>query len=233
MVSQGPKLGLGALGTQQIHVIASSVIIPRMDLFPIVTLFLGYGASYATELLRDRRAIKREREAREAAHQTQVLERRVTFQVKTMLEMQEAATDLVQANTQFMIEWTKVAQARGDWLNARPRDAVFTRCLLAVARSEMIGARVDDPEVRKRIEIIIKHDQNLHGSKDQEAAEKELVYLFAHNTMLHKQIGEALHRLNAEEFKLINGKSIVPEEAAELKKPFITHELEDRSPEKS
>jgi len=132
-----------------------------MDIFPVVTLFLGYGASYLTELFRERRATRREREARLASQQDRNYERRVTFQAQTMLEMQEAALDLLQLGTEYIIHWQKLCPKGGNWRGAQPRDELFNRYLLAGARSEMIAARVDDATVRKRIEEMKSHSDNL------------------------------------------------------------------------
>jgi uncharacterized membrane protein len=62
--------------------------------FPVLTLLLGFAASWISEWFRDDRTSKREREAREAARQAQLFERRANFQRETLLNLQDAVAKL-------------------------------------------------------------------------------------------------------------------------------------------
>src|SRR5260370_41397148 len=67
-------------------------------LFPIVTLLLGYILSSISESVRHRRALEREREAREAERRDKEFGRRVTFQRGTTLDLQDAVMGLMRTS---------------------------------------------------------------------------------------------------------------------------------------
>jgi hypothetical protein len=65
--------------------------------FPVVTLLIGMGTTSLTDWIKYRRDIARERDSREATRKEQRVERRVTFQRQTLLDLQEACVNLGRA----------------------------------------------------------------------------------------------------------------------------------------
>jgi len=157
----------------------------------------------------------------------------VTFQAKTMLEMQEAALNLVQLGTELIIQWNSRCSTGDNWLGARPRDDLFNRNLLARARSEMIAARVDDATVRRIIEELQKHADGLLGSKSSEEAAKELTFMFAYSGKLNERIGEVLRQLNTDEITFGGGDYLAATKTAEGKVSSPLQDPESNSQEQS
>jgi uncharacterized coiled-coil protein SlyX len=62
--------------------------------FPAVTTILGFVTASLLEFFRDQRTTQREREARKATKQAQLLEKRTAFQRETLINLQDAITKL-------------------------------------------------------------------------------------------------------------------------------------------
>jgi hypothetical protein len=64
------------------------------DLIPVVTLVIGYAIKSFTDYFENRRAVAREREARDVTRKDRLFERRSNFQRETLLALQDAVTQL-------------------------------------------------------------------------------------------------------------------------------------------
>ena len=69
---------------------ADSAISGTASWFPVVTTLLGFITAGIFEWLRDNRTSERERRARDANRQAQLLDRRATFQRETLINLQDA-----------------------------------------------------------------------------------------------------------------------------------------------
>lgn len=92
---------------------------------PLATLVLGYAGSLLTEAVRDRRAERRERLAREAEAATHRQRRDEDFQRETLLRIQDTAFDYAQTTTIHELTYMAAA-ARGERENP-PRQVRWGR----------------------------------------------------------------------------------------------------------
>ena len=83
--------------------------------FPVLTLLLGYAVKAASDWLQHRRTSERERQAREAARQDQLFERRTTFQRQTLLDLQEAVMRLARSSGAMHHQDVMAFRKTGKW----------------------------------------------------------------------------------------------------------------------
>jgi hypothetical protein len=83
--------------------------------FPALTLLVGFGVKSVSDWFQDRRALRREREARTEARRDQLRERRSDFQRQTLLDLQEAASDLIRACGAIYVQNVAAFRQTGLW----------------------------------------------------------------------------------------------------------------------
>src|SRR5712692_6961303 len=115
--------------------------------FPIVTLLLGYILSSISESVRHRRAVEREREAREAERRDKAFERRVTFQRATLLELQDAIMGLMRTSGAMHHKDIMALNQTGQWQKELFGDELSEANRLAMARTTVLTVRVRDARV--------------------------------------------------------------------------------------
>lgn len=70
---------------------------------PILTLILGFFLSMVAEIVRDHRQAARETRTREAERERERADRRDDFQIRTLLEVQEAAQELAKTSEHLFV----------------------------------------------------------------------------------------------------------------------------------
>src|SRR5260370_11596714 len=116
--------------------------------FPIVTLLLGYILSSISESVRHRRALEREREAREAESRDKAFERRVTFQRATLLELQDAIMGLMRTSGAMHHKDIMALKRTGEWQKQMYGEELSEASGLAMAQTTVLAGRVRDAKVR-------------------------------------------------------------------------------------
>lgn len=90
----------------------------------VVGTLSGYAAAFATEYLRGRQELTREREARREAKQAAIYEARDLFERETLIEFQDAAAVLMRNVARVMHETEREYQRTGTWGRSQLPDNV-------------------------------------------------------------------------------------------------------------
>ena len=123
---------------------------------PLITAFMGFASSQVLEWVKDHRAYKRERDARDYARIDKQLEERNRFQFQTLLELQETLTKLVRTIGQVhyidVMNSVSGEKRRGS-LPSDLNDREFEANLQTI----MLGARVRDDSIRESLKLLESH----------------------------------------------------------------------------
>jgi hypothetical protein len=161
--------------------------------FPVLTLLIGYGTKSLTDWFQHRRAVQREREAREATRQDQLFERRATFQRETLLALQEAAMKLGRATGAIHHKDIMALRTTGKQ-QLLPAD-LDEDYRVAQARTSMLASRVRDNAVRELVEQFRKFSTESTLVKTQED-NRALTAMMQIHDQLNQRIGELLRTLD-------------------------------------
>jgi hypothetical protein len=151
---------------------------------PLIALVLGWALAQVTEVLKDRRAIDRERQARQAE-----------LQRATLLALQDAALELSnlasEVNlTRFIITLEYPDEASKEVAEERDLQAK-TRLREASRKAQLLLSRVQDDQARKDADLLIRA-ADMVRILDQEAADKNLRALHTRYGKLIDRLGELL-----------------------------------------
>jgi hypothetical protein len=117
--------------------------------FPVVTLIAGYAMKSLSDWVNNKRAIAREREAREAVRKEQRFERRVIFQRETLLALQESAHKFLR-NVGRAHHVDEMAYRRSNvWRSTLLPDDLDNAFREHQSRTLMLSVRVRDNDVRE------------------------------------------------------------------------------------
>jgi hypothetical protein len=177
---------------------------------PYVTAAVGFISAALLDLLRDVRAhrrereahaltVTREREAREVLRKDQLLERRVTFQRATLLELQEELAKLVRATGEGHHQDVMAHKAGGHWQRQLYNEELNQRMHLANVKTLLLGVRVRDEQVRELTKNLRELSASVARSRTPEAAEHALYEGTLIYEKLNDRIGELLRQLDDEE----------------------------------
>jgi hypothetical protein len=166
--------------------------------FPVLTLLLGYATKSASEWVQHRRTTQRDREAREAAQQDQLSERRASFQRQTLLDLQEAMMQLVRMAGAVHHQDVMAYRKTGKWQKQLFGEELSESARLAAARSSMLSVRVRDDSIRALVGKV-KSDANDAGMcATEEESQVALRSMAAAFENLNQRIGEVLRKLDDE-----------------------------------
>lgn len=167
----------------------------------------GYVTRLVTESLHDRRAEKREREAREASRRQLLFERRAAFQRETLLNLQDALMELSRAagGTHHLdaMEFRK----SGKWgkrLLPADLDEVFRH---ATVKTLTLMVRVHDDRVREMVRKFREQASNVGLCRNEKESEKCLTEVARLLDPLNERIGEALRKLDEDDEAVTGEKS--------------------------
>jgi hypothetical protein len=165
---------------------------------PLVTAFLGFASGACTEWIRDNRAYKREREARESQRHDQRSEQRNTFQRQTLLELQAGLMKLMQTTQAIhrvdLQNFRKFGKQQGD--DPYPSD-IDDACMGANAQTAMLSVRVQDDAVRnltQQLKDELTRATLMPPSK--EVAQLAMIAATKGFVTVNKRIGEVLRSLD-------------------------------------
>lgn len=163
--------------------------------FPVFTLVLGFVASSANEWLRDLRSARREREAREAERNTQLLAKRASFDKETLLELQEAVARLVRATgAAHHIDWM-AEKASGKWGRNLLPDDLDSETLAAHVRTSILTVRVRDNEARALVQALRDASVKSGLARNRQDTEAQMQEISTLLERLNHRIGEVFRSL--------------------------------------
>jgi hypothetical protein len=165
--------------------------------FPVLTLLIGYGTKSLSDWIQNKRAIVREREAREATRHDQRVARRVTFQRETLLELQEVAMQLARATGRANYLDEMAFEESGNWRNCLLPDDVNESYRVAQARVLMLSVRARDDAVRDLVQRFKDASSATVMSAQRDTASRALGALVSVHDELHKRIGILLRELDS------------------------------------
>lgn len=166
--------------------------------FPVVTLVLGYVLKVISDSFQDRRTLRREREAREAARRAQIYERHVIFQRQTLLDLQDALNDLGRATGAMHIQDEKAYRATGEWHKQPYTEEVNENCRLAFRRVSTFRVRVHDDSVRELAQKFKNYSSEVITNVDRDMSVAALSCAFKVAEELNERIGEILRKIDDE-----------------------------------
>jgi hypothetical protein len=155
---------------------------------PILTLGLGWGLAQLTEVLKDRRASNRERQARQAELQRATL---LSLQ-DALLELSNLAGDANLALFAITLEDARdhanpAAKRKAEEDERQARHRVWE----ATAKTELLLSRVQDQRARNEATLLV-HTVDMVATSDKEASDEALADLHGRYTKVIRRLGELI-----------------------------------------
>jgi hypothetical protein len=169
---------------------------PIIGWFPVLTLILGYALNSVSEAVRHRRAVEREREARNAETQMKAFERRITFQRATLLDLQDAIMNLMRTSGAMHHKDHMTFKQTGQWQKQLYGEELSDANRLAMARTTMLTVRVRDGKVRELVARLKGYTADALISKTPEKSDAAAYEMSVVFEKLNEQIGELLRELD-------------------------------------
>jgi len=166
--------------------------------FPVFTLLLGYAVKAAADWLQHRRTSEREREARNAAREDHLFERRTAFQRQTLLDLQDAMMDLVRTTGEMHHHDVVSFRQTGKWQKQLFSEDLAEANRLANARTSMLAVRVRDETVRNLVTEVKNHSTKAAMCASLEEGDRALGAMGIEFDSLNRRIGEVLCDLDDE-----------------------------------
>lgn len=160
---------------------------------PLVTLVVGYAGSLVTESFRDKRAARREAQARQADRQQKRADRQADFQRETLLALQESLGRYVRGAAQVHHETATASRAAGRWTRVLPAEDVNDALFRAGIDMNTYVVRTLDDQLRETVYALRERVGRLLITAASEAEADQLMDeatdLF---TQANERIGELL-----------------------------------------
>lgn len=122
--------------------------VPSSSWFPVITLLAGFASKWVFDWLSHKRVLAKEREARLAQVRTQMLERRITFQRQTLLDLQDALSKLGRATGAAAHQDRMAFRTTGQWQRQHLTDGWSDKFQEAQVAAQTLSVRVRDDLVR-------------------------------------------------------------------------------------
>jgi hypothetical protein len=164
--------------------------------FPVATAFAGYAAGFVTEWFRDSRTARREREARAEKRADDLRARRAEFQRQTLLDLQEAMFQLARAAGTLYHQDVMTFRKTGVWGRQLVSDEVSEGHRAALARTDMLVARVRDEDIRHLVGQLRTRSGEVSTSRSEADAEGNIAAMMAAQEQANQRIGEVLRSLD-------------------------------------
>jgi hypothetical protein len=191
------KLGTSnVFGGQHEMVDASATTTPYW--LPIVTAFAGLASGVLIEWFRDARAYARERETRIAGRKDMLLDRRITFQRQTLLDLQGAIVNLVQAHLETHSHDVQNNQCANQWKELNHPTELIERISSARSQVLTLRSRVNDDSVREISGDLLTTCSNLYLSKSVQDGNEHSSSLIKIQFKLNDCVGEVLRKLDSD-----------------------------------
>ncbi len=172
--------------------------------FPIVTLIIGALLKACFDALTDKRAARRETEARREQRLDNIRFRRVETQRAALLELQNYSMKLARSTGQIHHHDFLVQRTTGAWHVKRLPDEVDTAFLEAQVGIVTRRVRVRDAEVRRLAEVVSAGCQAVALAKSENVSDQAFREVVALNEQLQEYIGVVLRQLDDDEDRSVN-----------------------------
>lgn len=163
---------------------------------PVATAFGGYGTAFITEWFRDLRTTRREREARAAKWADDLRARQVEFQRQTLLDLQETMFQLARATGSIHHQDDKTFRKTGVWGKQLVDDGLSEGHRVAMARTNMLEARVRDDEIRHLVGQFRTCCAGASTSRSEADAGRCMASMMGIQEKTNERIGQVLRSLD-------------------------------------
>lgn len=166
--------------------------------FPVFTALLGYLTSLFTEFYREKRTSARELESRKATRRLQLSERRSNFQRETLLELQDAISQLARTHAQVHHLDTMERRKSGVWVHQVPED-LNQEAFAAMVKTLQLLVRVHDDPIRQMTQALRTHATGIVTHRMEEDSTRAMKGMLEVIQPLHERIGLVLRQLDDDE----------------------------------
>lgn len=166
--------------------------------FPVFTLVLGFAASSINEWLRDSRAARREREARNLERREQLRAKRASFETETLLELQEAVARLVRASGAAHHLDTMAEKSTGTWGRNLLPDSLDEEYRASQARTSILTVRVRDDVTRELVAALRDASSKVAVARNRQDAVTHMQEMSKLLDSLNERIGQVFRALGDE-----------------------------------
>lgn len=173
--------------------------VPSETWFPVITLIIGALLKGTFDALTDRRIEKRERAARRERRLDEIQLRRANFQRATLLELQEAISQLARFTGKSHHLDVVAHRKTGKWQKQYLPEDLGEGLLVANTNVSRLRVRVRDEEIRRLAESFSKNCADIAVSGGEAVAEKTLRQMGSVLVELHERIGLVLRNLDDDE----------------------------------
>jgi hypothetical protein len=163
---------------------------------PVVTLLLGYALKSVSELVGHRRTLQREREAREVTRRDKFYERRTDFQRQTLLDLQEAMSDLIRSTGAAHHQDTMAYRQTGKWQKHLLGEVLDESCHKAMRRTLILWVRVQDDSVREMVQRCRECASKVMVGPNKEDSDVALANMAKIFEELNPKIGELIRTID-------------------------------------
>jgi hypothetical protein len=168
-------------------------------LLTILSVVTGFGVKWATDVLEDRRRVRREREARRESRREFLQQRRSDFQRQNLLDLQDAAMNLIRSGARQHHADVMAFKETGKWQGHLLPEDVSDECALAQRSTTTLMVRIEDDETRHLVDALKRNTSQLGDTADLAAADRLLSSAAKAHDTLNNRIGEVLRNLDQED----------------------------------
>lgn len=170
--------------------------VPSQTWFPVITLIVGVVLKGFLDSFADRRAAKREEDARHAQRRDNLRLQRDEFQRATLLELQEAVAELARFTGRAHHLDVMAFRKSGAWQKQiLPKD-VDEGLLKAQTTTNRLRVRIRDEETRKLGQTFASCCVSVSLAKSEQDADAAILHMSSVLEELHDQIGLVLRQLD-------------------------------------
>jgi hypothetical protein len=166
--------------------------------FPIVTLIVGWVLKSISDAYEHRRTLEREREGRAVGRRDQLAERRNNFQRQTLLELQEAISDIARTTASMHLGDLKSVKQTGEWQKHLYPEDLDEKSMLAFRKTSILNSRIRDEVLRKAVNQFKGHAANVTDSGSQGISVFEFQKMAEVFEQVNERIGQLLRQLDDE-----------------------------------
>ena len=164
---------------------------------PVATLLLGYILNPINDLLRDSRASKRERAARDAQKQSLAAERHDLFQRQTLLDLQDSLAQSARAAGASHVEDVTAYRTTGRWQKQPLPADLDNNFRVSQVQTSLLAARVADDDIRHQVKEFRSRVTAVALSLDEPSSDHALRAVVELLEDLNERIGQRLRSIDA------------------------------------
>lgn len=167
--------------------------------FPVVSVVIGFVCKGVLDHLTDHRRFKADDVARREERSEAARLRKIEFQRKALIELQELLERLGRLNAKALIEDTKAYKEKGVWGKNLLEKSLDEDLRQTQSRVMVVGSRIAHDQIRHKSTQFRDCVTRITLAKEQYEAEVALNDMVDISKCLHELIGEELRRLDSSE----------------------------------